>query len=60
MALALTAKFVITSIWSAQESEEIIRFVYLLELPRWGDSNKYTKRMIYKKNIVQKYPLLML
>ena len=25
-----------------------IRFVYLLESPRRGDSNKYTERMIYK------------
>ena len=31
--------------------------MYLLELPRRGDSNKYTKRMIYKKKSVQKYPL---
>ena len=29
--------------------QENIRFVYLLESPRRGDSNKYTKRMIYKK-----------
>ena len=36
-----------------------IRFVYLLESPRRGDSNKYTKRMIHKKS-VQKYPLIML
>ena len=28
-----------------------IRFVYLLESPRRGDSNKYTKRMIYKKKV---------
>ena len=27
-----------------------IRFGYLLESPRRGDSNKYTKRMIHKKN----------
>ena len=26
-----------------------MRFVYLLESPRRGDSNKYTKRMICKK-----------
>ena len=31
---------------------------YLLESPRRGDSNKYTKRMIYKRT-VKKYPLLM-
>ena len=36
-----------------------IRFGYLLESPRRGDSNKYTKRMIYKRT-VQKYPLIML
>ena len=31
--------------------QENIRFVYLLESPRRGDSNKYTKRMIcIKKN----------
>ena len=29
--------------------QEIIRFVYILESPRRGDSNKYTKRMIHKK-----------
>ena len=59
----ITAKFVITSIRSAQKSaervcfhcyshvilKENIRFVYLLESPRRGDSNKYTKRMIHKK-----------
>ena len=28
---------------------ENICFVYLLESPRRGDSNKYTKRMIYKR-----------
>ena len=28
-----------------------IRFVYLLESPRRGDSNKYTKRMIYEKKV---------
>ena len=33
--------------------------MYLLESPRRGDSNKYTKRMIHKKT-VQKDPLLML
>ena len=33
--------------------------MYLLESPRRGDSNKYTKRMFYKKS-VQKYPLPML
>ena len=27
-----------------------MRFVYLLESPRRGDSYKYTKRMIHKKN----------
>ena len=32
-------------------------FGYLLELPHRGDSNKYTKRMIYKRTI-KKYPLL--
>ena len=51
------------SIWSAQKSGNLvffslifpcyssgnIRFVYWLELPRQGDSNKYTKRMIHKK-----------
>ena len=26
-----------------------LRFVYLLESPCRGDSNKYTKRIIYKK-----------
>ena len=26
-----------------------MRFVYLLESPRRGDYNKYTKRMIHKK-----------
>ena len=64
MTFVITAKFVITSIWSAQKSadrvyfhwyshvihQENIRFVYLLESPRRGDSNKYTKRMIHKKN----------
>ena len=30
-------------------SFENIRFGYLLESPRRGDSNKYTKRMIYKE-----------
>ena len=30
---------------------ESIRFGYLLELPRRGDSNKYTKRMIYKRTV---------
>ena len=34
-------------------------FLYLLELPRQGDSNKYTKRMSHKETI-QKYPLFML
>ena len=29
--------------------KENIRFVHLLESPCQGDSNKYTKRMIYKK-----------
>ena len=29
--------------------QENIHFVYLLESPRRGDSNKYTKPMIYKK-----------
>ena len=29
---------------------ENIRCKYFLESPRRGDSNKYTKRMIYKKN----------
>ena len=59
----ITANFVITSIWSAQKSADRvffidipilffrkkICFVYLLESPRRGDSNKYTKRMIHKK-----------
>ena len=68
----ITANFVITSIRSAQKSAvrvffhrqshailwENIRFGYLLESPHWGDSNKYTKRMIYKT--VQKYSLFML
>ena len=31
------------------------KHTYLLESPRRGDSNKYTKRMIYKKKTVQKY-----
>ena len=35
-----------------------MRFVYLLESPRRGDSNKYTKRMIHKN--IQKNPLFML
>ena len=47
--------------------QENIRFLYLLESPRRGDSNKYTKRVIltntqnvlFIKN-VQKYPLFML
>ena len=30
--------------------QENIRFVYLLESPRRGNSNKYTKRFIHKKN----------
>ena len=30
--------------------QENTRFVYLLESPRQGDSNKYTKRMIHQKN----------
>ena len=38
---------------------ENIRFGYLLESPRRGDSKKYTKGMIYKRT-VQKYPLFML
>ena len=29
--------------------QENIHFVYWLESPHRGDSNKYTKRMIYKK-----------
>ena len=32
-----------------------MRFVFLLESPRRGDSNKYTKRMIYKKNYSKVY-----
>ena len=69
----ITAKFMITSICSAQNLadrvfflwyshvilHENIRFVYLLESPRRGDSNKYTKRMIHKET-VQKYQLFML
>ena len=39
---------------------EILRFGYLLEWPRRGNSNKYTKRMIYIKIAIQKYPLFML
>ena len=31
--------------------QENIRFVYLLESPHRGDSNKYTKRIIYKKKV---------
>ena len=63
MIFVITAKFVIMSIRSAQKSadraffhsnshvflKKIIRFVYLLESLRRGDSNKYTKRMIHKK-----------
>ena len=60
----ITANIVITSVWSAQKSadrvffqsrnshvilRENIRFVYLLESHRRGDSNKYTKPMIHKK-----------
>ena len=33
---------------------EIIRYRYLLESPRRGDSNKYTKRMIYKRKTKKK------
>ena len=41
--------------------QENIRSVYLLESPWRGDSNKYTKRIIYnRKTTVQKYPLLLL
>ena len=29
--------------------QENIRFVYLLDSPRRGDSSKYTKRMIHQK-----------
>ena len=64
-AFIITAKFVITSIQSAQKSAdhvlfhwqfhvtlwENIHFGYLLESPRRGDSNKYTKRMIYKSTV---------
>ena len=39
--------------------QENLRFMYLLESPGQGDSNKYTKRMIHEKN-VQKYLLLLL
>ena len=41
--------------------QENKRFVYWLESPRRGDSNKYTKRLfsIHIKT-VQKYPLFML
>ena len=67
-AFVITAKFVIMSIRSAQtivdcvffhrQSHVIlwenIRFGYLLESPRRGDSNKYTKRIIYRRT-VQKY-----
>ena len=63
MTFVTTAKFVITSIWSAQKFvnrvffslishfilHKNISFVYLLELPWRGDFNKHTKRMIYKK-----------
>ena len=56
-------RFVITSIWSAQKSadcvffhryshvifQENICFVYLLESPQQGDSNKHTKHMSHKK-----------
>ena len=38
---------------------EDIRFGYLLESPRRGDSNKNTNHLIYKRT-VQKYPLLVL
>ena len=30
--------------------------MYLLESPRRGVSNKYTKRMIYNRKTVQRYP----
>ena len=57
------SKIRLTSVRSAQKSadhvflhwyshvilQENIRFVYLLESPWRGDSNKYTKRMIHKK-----------
>ena len=63
--LNITAKFVITSFFCSAQSadrvlfycnshvilQENIRFVYLLESPRRGDSNKYTKRMIHKKKL---------
>ena len=62
-AFVITAIFVVTSIRSAQKAAdrvfhlnshvilpENIRFVYLSESPRRGDSNKYTIRMIHKKN----------
>ena len=35
-------------LYSRVNLHENIRFVYLLESPRRGDSNKYTKRMILK------------
>ena len=60
----ITAKSVITSIWSAQKIadrvfflysnvilQENIRFVYLLESPRRDDSNKYTKRLMHKTKL---------
>ena len=60
----MTAKFVIASIWSAQKSADRviffidipmfssgnIRFCEFLEVPHRGDSNKYTKRVIYNRN----------
>ena len=71
MTFVIIAKFVITSIWSRQKSvdcvyfhrqshvilQENICFGYLLESPHRGDSNKYTKRMVYKKKYL-KYRLL--
>ena len=35
-----------------------MRFVYLLESPRRGDSNKYTKRMIYNRKHCSKVSII--
>ena len=54
-AFVITAKFVITSVWSGQKSTDRVFFVAVPCYSvgniryRWGDSNKYTKRIIYKE-----------
>ena len=60
--IPVTAKFVITYLVRTKSADPVfchcyshvilkenIRFVYLLDSPRRGDSNKYTKRIIHKK-----------